>query len=82
MGGQETRVTKISKLQDRIPVSTESCLVKIHGPKLGKKYVLDEEEFTIGRDVKNKMCIRDRPSSAMPVRSSCSFGSSPKNMPK
>ena len=57
MGGQETRVTKISKLQDRIPVNTESCLVEIHGPELGKKYVLDEEEFTIGRDVKNNIVV-------------------------
>src|SRR6476660_3566207 len=57
MGGQETRVTKISKLQDRVPVSTESCLVEIHGPELGKKYILDEEEFTIGRDVKNNIVV-------------------------
>jgi two-component system, cell cycle response regulator len=57
VGGQETRVTKISKLQDRIPVSTESCLVEIHGPELGRKFVLDEEEFTIGRDVKNNIVV-------------------------
>ena len=47
MAGQETRVTKISKLQDRISVSTESCLVTIHGPEIGKKYILDDDEFTI-----------------------------------
>ena len=57
MGNHETRVTKISKLQDRISVGGESCLVEIHGPELGKKYVLDEEEFTIGRDVKNNIVI-------------------------
>src|SRR3954463_8807411 len=57
MGEQETRVTKISKLHDRITVGTESCLVEIHGPELGKKYVLDEEEFTIGRDVKNNIVV-------------------------
>lgn len=57
MGGQETRVTKISKLQDRLSVGGESCLVEIHGPSLGKKYVLDEEEFTIGRDVKNNIVV-------------------------
>src|SRR3954469_2520033 len=57
MGGQETRVTKISKLQDRIPVSTESCLVEIHGPELGRKYILEEEEFFIGRDVKNNIVV-------------------------
>ncbi len=57
MAGQETRVTKISKLQDRMAVSTESCLVTIHGPEIGKKYVLDEDEFTIGRDVKNNIVV-------------------------
>ena len=57
MGGQETRVTKISKLQDRLPANTESCLVQIHGPELGKKWVLDDEEFTIGRDVKNNIVV-------------------------
>ena len=57
MSDQETRVTKISKIQDRILVSGESCLVEIHGPQLGKKYILDEEEFTIGRDVKNNIVV-------------------------
>lgn len=55
--GQETRVTKISKLKDQLTVSTESCLVEIHGPELGKKFALDDEEFTIGRDVKNNIVI-------------------------
>ncbi|MHB8875470.1 MAG: diguanylate cyclase [Myxococcaceae bacterium] len=57
MGNHETRVTKISKLQDRIAVGGESCLVEIHGPELGKKFILDDEEFTIGRDVKNNIVI-------------------------
>ncbi len=58
MGGQETRITKISKLQERIAGSAGvSCLVTIHGPDLGKKYILDEEEFTIGRDVKNNIVV-------------------------
>ena len=57
MGAHETRVTKISKLQDRIAVGGESCLVEIHGPELGKKFILDDEEFTIGRDVKNNIVI-------------------------
>jgi diguanylate cyclase (GGDEF)-like protein len=57
MSDQETRVTKISKLHDRINVGTESCLVAIHGPELGRKYILDEEEFTIGRDVKNNIVV-------------------------
>ncbi|MDQ3262577.1 MAG: GGDEF domain-containing protein [Myxococcota bacterium] len=53
----ETRVTKISKLHERVPAGSESCLVSIHGPGLGKKYILDEEEFTIGRDVKNNIVV-------------------------
>jgi len=53
MSGSETRVTKISKLKD-VQVSGESCLVMIAGPFLGKKYALiDDEEFTVGRDEKN-----------------------------
>ena len=56
MSEQKTRMTKISKIQDRI-VGSESCLVEIHGPELGKKYVLDAEEFTIGRDVKNNIVV-------------------------
>jgi two-component system, cell cycle response regulator len=55
--GQETRVTKISKLHERMGSATESCLVQIHGPELGKKYVLDSDEFTIGRDVKNNIVV-------------------------
>ena len=57
MGNQETRVTKISKLHDRIAASSESCLVTIHGPEIGKKFILDDEEFTIGRDVKNNIVV-------------------------
>lgn len=44
-------------LSDRIAVDSESCLVQVHGPDLGKKYVLAEEEFTIGRDVKNNIVV-------------------------
>lgn len=52
-GPTETRVTKISKLKD-MKVSGESCLVMIAGPFLGKKYpLIDEDEFTVGRDEKN-----------------------------
>ena len=57
MGAHETRVTKISKLQDRLSVGGESCLVEIHGPELGKKFILNDDEFTIGRDVKNNIVI-------------------------
>jgi diguanylate cyclase (GGDEF)-like protein len=31
--------------------------VQIHGPNLGKKYVLDTEESTIGRDTKNNIVV-------------------------
>ena len=52
-GPTETRVTKISKLKD-MKISGESCLVMIAGPFLGKKYpLIDEDEFTVGRDEKN-----------------------------
>jgi len=57
MASQETRVTRISSLHERISADSESCLVQIHGPNLGKNHVLDSEEFTIGRDVKNNIVI-------------------------
>ncbi|MFN0063269.1 MAG: diguanylate cyclase [Myxococcaceae bacterium] len=57
MPSSETRVTKISKLNDRIDASTTSCLVEIHGPDLGKRYLLEEEEFFIGRDVNNNIVV-------------------------
>jgi len=57
MSANETRVTKISKLNERITASSESCLVQILGRELGKRYVLDEDEFTIGRDVKNNIVV-------------------------
>jgi two-component system, cell cycle response regulator len=55
--GQETRVTKISKLQDKIQTTTEQCMVQIHGPELGRRYVLEGSELTIGRDVKNHIVV-------------------------
>ncbi len=57
MGAQETRVTKISNLHERMNAATESCLVQIHGPELGKKYIIDCDELTIGRDVKNHIVV-------------------------
>jgi diguanylate cyclase (GGDEF)-like protein len=54
---EDTRVTKISKLQDSAAFNDESCLVEIHGPQLGRKYVLHPDEFTIGRDVKNNLVV-------------------------
>ena len=55
--GQETRITKVSGLVDKVSASGESCLVTIYGPNLGKKYILDEPEITIGRDASNQVCV-------------------------
>ncbi len=57
MSGNETRVTKISTLKDRTPLNNDACLVQIHGPELGKKYSLDEDEFVIGREDKNHIVV-------------------------
>jgi diguanylate cyclase (GGDEF)-like protein len=57
MAGQETRVTKVLSLEDRIAADAVSCLVQIHGPNLGKRYVLDEEELSIGRDDNNHIVV-------------------------
>lgn len=57
MSGQETRVTRVATLQERAAADSESSLVVIHGPNLGKNYVLDAEEFTIGRDMKNNIVV-------------------------
>lgn len=57
MPGHETRVTKISKIHD-LRANSESCLVMIAGPFLGKKHVLvDEEVFSLGRDEKSFIVI-------------------------
>ncbi len=57
MAGHDTRVTTIRKLKDQVKLSGESCLVEIHGPELGKKFVIDGDELTIGRDEKNTIVI-------------------------
>ena len=57
MSGQETRVTRIASLEERAAADSESSLVVIHGPNLGKNYVLDAEEFSIGRDMKNNIVV-------------------------
>jgi diguanylate cyclase (GGDEF)-like protein len=58
MSGNETRVTKISKLTDTVHVDAEFCLVQLYGPELGKKYRLEgEEEFSIGRDESNFIVV-------------------------
>ena len=41
MSANETRVTKISKLSERVAEDSQSCLVQLLGPELGTRYVLD-----------------------------------------
>jgi diguanylate cyclase (GGDEF)-like protein len=57
MAADETRVTKISTINALGTVSRDCCLVQIHGPELGKKYVLEEAELTIGRDENNVIVV-------------------------
>ena len=58
MAGDETRVTKISSIKElATPVEAECCFVQIHGPGLGKKYPLEENEFTIGREEGNHIVV-------------------------
>jgi diguanylate cyclase (GGDEF)-like protein len=57
MSAQQTRVTKLMSLRDRITAESESCLVQVHGPSLGRRYVLDEEELSIGRDDDNHIVV-------------------------
>jgi two-component system cell cycle response regulator len=59
MAGDETRVTKISSIKElaTTPVDAECCIVQIHGPGLGKKYPLEENEFTIGREEGNHIVV-------------------------
>ena len=56
-GGEETRVTKVTQMVNRIQAPGESCLVQIYGPDLGKKYPLADDEITIGRDSKNQVVV-------------------------
>lgn len=52
------RVTKISSIKElATPVEAECCIVQIHGPELGKKYALQETEFTIGREEGNHIVV-------------------------
>ncbi len=58
MSGQETRVTKITKLRDQLRLDSESCLVEIHGPDLGKKYIIDNDDgLTVGREDGNTIVV-------------------------
>ncbi|XXF79576.1 GGDEF domain-containing protein [Myxococcaceae bacterium GXIMD 01537] len=52
----KTRVTSISALL-RSNAPSDCCLVQIHGPELGKKFVLEGGELTIGRDEHNHIVV-------------------------
>ncbi len=56
MASNETRITKIKK---DLTVSSESCLVQIYGPELGKKWVLEDDvtTLTLGREDENDIVI-------------------------
>jgi diguanylate cyclase (GGDEF)-like protein len=45
----ETKVTRVSAIAPAAPGSDEACLVQIYGPNLGKKFILEKAETTIGR---------------------------------
>jgi len=46
----ETKITRFeSLLGEQERAQDEACLVQIYGPNLGKRFVLDREETTIGR---------------------------------
>jgi diguanylate cyclase (GGDEF)-like protein len=52
-----TRYSKIASIEELAPVESECCIVQIHGPELGKKYTLQEHEFTIGREEGNHVVV-------------------------
>ncbi len=57
MASDETRVTKITTVKAPTAASRDCCLVQIHGPDLGKKYVIGKAEYTIGRDEQNDIVV-------------------------
>jgi two-component system cell cycle response regulator len=59
LGQQETRVTKVSRLVEKIRGDGEICLVQIYptGDSLGRKWPIDEDELTVGRDTKNEIVV-------------------------
>ncbi len=56
-GDQETRVTKVSVIEQQLLGDGSSCLVVIYGPDLGHRYELSDSEFTIGRDIGNQITV-------------------------
>lgn len=57
MGADETRVTSVKVVNARLPVSVEAWLVQISGPQLGKKFVVEGDDFSIGRDDGNDIVV-------------------------
>jgi diguanylate cyclase (GGDEF)-like protein len=53
---EETRVTKLN-MPVKLIAPQESCLVQIYGPELGKRYPLNTEEITIGREPKCSIIV-------------------------
>jgi diguanylate cyclase (GGDEF)-like protein len=49
MSDDETRKADVAEIQ-RPPARTESILIEIHGPNLGKNHRIQDTEVTIGRD--------------------------------
>ena len=46
----ETKVTRVTQIAGMAaPGHDEACLVQIYGPMLGKKFVLEKDETSIGR---------------------------------
>ncbi|MBX2813805.1 MAG: GGDEF domain-containing protein [Myxococcales bacterium] len=53
---EETRVSSVSRIIDKT-FSSDSCLVTIYGPDLGKQYKLEEEATSIGRGPENDIML-------------------------
>ena len=53
---EETRVSSVSRIVDKAG-SSESCLVTIYGPDLGKQYKLEEGQTSIGRGGENHIVV-------------------------
>jgi len=45
----DTKITRVSSIAALDRGTEEACLVQIYGPDLGKKFVINREEVTIGR---------------------------------
>ena len=55
--GDKTRVSTVSRILDK-SIRGESCLVHIYGGNhIGKKFLLDAKEITIGREFGNQIVV-------------------------